>query len=87
MVPLLIQTSEELLNNIKLVQGMTSLFWIIEYNPEELGYAKNDINYSSDLNRYSFLRTECLKNPTSYLQRLDEKKYRIWTVVPQEHSW
>ena len=48
---------------------------------------KNDINYSSDLNRYSFLRTECLKNPTSYLQRLDEKKYRIWTVVPQEHSW
>jgi len=87
MLPILIQTSEELTNNIKLVQGITSLFWIIEYSPEELGYNKKDNNYSSDLNRYSFLRTECLKNPTTYQKRLDQHKYRIWTVVPQDYEW
>ncbi len=87
MIPFLILTSKELQDSLSLVSGKASLFWIIEYSPQELGYNKKTEAYNSDLNRYTFLRTECLKNPTNFQQRLDEHKYRIWTVVPQDLDW
>lgn len=87
MIPSLITTSKDLLNALNLVGGMLSLFWIVEYSPEELGYKKKTIEYNNDLERYSFLRTECLKHPETYLNRLDNKNYRIWTVVPQDYDW
>lgn len=87
MIPFLINNSKEFLESIGLTSGTTSLFWIVEYNPIELGYKKKDEVYDSDLNRYTFLRNECLKNPTNFKERLDEHKYRIWTVVPQDLEW
>lgn len=87
MLPFLIQTSKELQDNVNLVSGAKSLFWIVEYSPQELGYNKATTAYTSDLKRYSFLRNECLTNPTSYRERLDHKQYRIWTDTPQEYAW
>ena len=87
MVPSLINNFNELLNSLNLVPGTVSLFWIVEYNPNELGYSSKTTEYNNDLNRYSFLRTECLKHPTDYQERLNNKKYRIWTVVPQDLDW
>ena len=87
MIPSLITTSKNLLDTLNLVSGVLSLFWIVEYSPEELGYENKSIEYNNDLNRYSFLRTECLKFPETYLERLDNKKYRIWTIVPQDYEW
>ena len=87
MVPMLIQTPQELQDAIKLVSGLTSLFWIVEYSPQELGYNFKTKAYDSDLDRFTFLRTECLKNPLTYQDRLNEHRYRIWTVVPQDYEW
>lgn len=87
MIPSLIRDSNTLLNCINLAPGTISLFWIVEYSPNELGYQNKTVEYNNDLQRYSFLRTECLKHPTDYLERLDNKKYRIWTVVPQDYDW
>ena len=87
MIPSLITTSKNLLEVLNLVSGTLSLFWIIEYSPNELGYQNKTNKYNNDLNRYSFLRTECLKHPETYLERLDNKQYRIWTVVPQDYEW
>ena len=87
MVPSLINNFNELLNSLNLVPGTVSLFWIVEYSPNELGYSSKTTEYNNDLNRYSFLRTECLKHPADYQERLNNKKYRIWTVVPQDYEW
>ena len=87
MIPFLINISKDFLESIRLTSGTTSLFWIVEYSPIELGYEQKDEAYNSDLNRYTFLRNECLKNPTNFKERLDEHKYRIWTVVPQDLEW
>ena len=87
MVPILIQNAQELQSAIKLVSELTSLFWIVEYSPTELGYQTATSEYNSDINRYTFLRTECLKNPSNYQTRLDNNQYRIWTTTPQNHTW
>ena len=87
MIPSLICNFKELLDSLNFISGTISLFWIVEYSPNELGYEGKTIEYDNDLNRYSFLRTECLKHPTDYQERLNNKQYRIWTVVPQDLDW
>ena len=87
MIPSVITDSNVLKSALILSNGMTSLFWIVEYSPNELGYENKTIEYDNDLNRYSFLRNECLKHPMNYRERLDNKNYRIWTVVPQDYDW
>lgn len=87
MIPFLICNSNDFLESMSLISGAASLFWIVEYSPQELGYNKKTSAYDADLNRYTFLRNECLKNPTNFKERLDAHKYRIWTVVPQDLEW
>lgn len=87
MVPAIIHSFEEFQEASKFVSGMTSLFWIIEYSPTELGYIDSDSNYLNDINRFSLMRMECLKNPSTFKERLNNKNYRIWTVVPIDTTW
>ena len=65
-----------------------SLFLIVEYSPEELGFEDaRDFNYISSVNRYSLMRNECLQHPQDFKNRLNEHKYRIWLGTPEEILW
>lgn len=75
MIPEII-TSYDVFKNI--IQNEETLFWIVEYNPEV---------YDLPDSRYSILRNEILRHPQDYNIRLDEGKYRIWTVTPHEKPW
>lgn len=87
MFPFLIQNSQQLQENINLVMGSISLFWIVEYSPQELGYQEKTNEYLLDLKRYTFLRNECRMHPTDFKERLDKGVYRIWTTTPQDFEW
>lgn len=87
MIPFLIQTYQEFQDSMNLISGISSLYWIVEYSPQELGYSAQTIQYNNDVNRYSLLRTECLLHPTSFKERLNNHQYRIWTTVPQDYAW
>ena len=70
------------------MKDASSLFFVIEYSPESLGYNSYDDNqYKISTERYSLMRNECLKYPQSYNMRLDNHIYRIWTTIPKEITW
>lgn len=64
-----------------------ALFWIVEYSPNELGFIESNIEYLNSSNRYSLFRNECLNNPIDFKDRLDNRKYRIWTTTPKNIEW
>ena len=56
------------------VLSRETLFWIIEYNPNNEDY--------NEFNKYSLLRNECLKHPIDFKERLNNGIYKIWTRTP-----
>lgn len=87
-MPDIITSYKDFLQASRNITGLVSLFWVIEYNPKELGF-KNiyDTDYINSLSRFSLMRNECLEHPNDFSTRLDEHKYRIWTVVPYNYNW
>ena len=87
-MPELITSYEQFLNKTRTLSGPVSLFWIIEYSPDELGCLdENDPEYISSPFRYSLMRNECLNHPNDYSQRLNNHLYRIWITTPYNYPW
>lgn len=87
-MPEIITNYNDFLQASHSVTGLVSLYWIVEYNPKELGFQNAyDLNYINSLSRFSLMRNECLEHPDDFFTRLDEHKYRIWTVVPYNYNW
>lgn len=76
MIPDVITSYEDLIKYSENGQTLTkeSLFWIIEYNSNNLDY--------NELQKYSLLRNECLQHPLDFKDRLDNGIYKIWTRIP-----
>jgi len=51
------------------------LFWIVEYRN------------ATGVEQYSLMRNECLSNPQTYKDRLNNGVYRIWTTTPRTIEW
>ena len=83
MIPDLILTYNEFLEASHLTTGLASLFWLVEYSPNELGFSSfTDTQYLNSPLRFSLLRNECLNHPSNYSERLNKGLYRIWTILP-----
>ena len=78
MIPNLILNYNDFLEASRLSNRLASLFWIVEYNPDEV----NEKNYNNSINRFTLMRNECLAHPNDFIDRLNQHIYRIWTDVP-----
>ena len=88
MIPEIITSYEDFQRASRSVAGLVSLFWIVEYSPQELGYQNiYDDGYTNSLSRFSLVRNECLEHPNNFFTRLNDHKYRIWTVAPYNYEW
>lgn len=87
-MPDIITNYQQFLETSQRLQGLVSLFWIVEYRPEEIGYTNTyDNAYLNSLDRFTLMRNECLNHPEDFMERLNNGQYRIWTSTPYNYPW
>lgn len=83
MIPEIITSYNEFLEATQKIKGVASLFWVVEYSPQELGFSnETDVGYANSTQRFTLVRNECAIHPNDFVERLNQHLYRIWTITP-----